>query len=322
MNTIEEGDVKEQSPYLSVITPVYNNEHSLTQLVDRTCRTLRSSGLTFEFILVDDGSKDRSYAVLKELAQQFPELNILHLPNNRGQHFATLTGLKESSGRIVVTMDADLQVSPEEIPRLLMPLQEDEEIDVASGKRTIRSHRKIRSISSHLISRILNRMCKTKLKDLSSSFKAFRRPVIDFAIENEILALNLPLFVAFVGFTIHEIDIEYKTPPEQKSRYHFMGLLYLFVVTIINFTAGFMPLAWLMFLGMSLILLGSLFLFGLLIWAFYDTGPLRTNVLLFGIYLMLFGGHFAAISFLGFQLESLRRNLKLFNSPVMRYKHK
>jgi undecaprenyl-phosphate 4-deoxy-4-formamido-L-arabinose transferase len=112
-------------PYISVIIPVYNEEENLPELGERLMRTLTGMGRTFEIILVDDGSHDRSWEILTELHQKYPaNLRALQFNRNFGQHQAIFAGFQAAKGQVMITLDADLQNPPEEIPRLVAKLEE------------------------------------------------------------------------------------------------------------------------------------------------------------------------------------------------------
>ena len=112
-------------PDISVIIPVYNEEENLRELGERLMSTLSAMGRPFEIILVDDGSTDRSWEILTELNQRYPQnLRALRFHRNFGQHPAIFAGFQASRGRVMITLDADLQNPPEEIPRLVAKLEE------------------------------------------------------------------------------------------------------------------------------------------------------------------------------------------------------
>src|SRR5438552_2813587 len=112
----------EQVPNLSVVVPVYNSEGSLLELVERLISVLGGSAQAMEIILVNDGSRDRSWEVLTRLAATHPEVRGINLMRNYGQHNALLAGIRAARGEIIVTIDDDLQNPPEEVPRLLAKL--------------------------------------------------------------------------------------------------------------------------------------------------------------------------------------------------------
>ena len=138
------------APYISVIIPVYNEEENLRELGERLMRTLTAMGRSFEIILVDDGSSDRSWEILTELHAKYPQnLRALQFNRNFGQHQAIFAGFQAARGQVMVTLDADLQNPPEEIPRLVAKLEEG--YDTVGGWRENRRDSLFRKLPSHLV---------------------------------------------------------------------------------------------------------------------------------------------------------------------------
>lgn len=125
--------VRGEEPDVSVVVPSYRGVDSLEHLVVRVCRTLRSSGSTFELVIVVDASPDGSWRLLQRLCNDWPEVRAIDLLGNQGQQRATLCGLAHARGAVVVTVDDDLQHPPEEIPRLLKALADDPTLDAVIG---------------------------------------------------------------------------------------------------------------------------------------------------------------------------------------------
>jgi glycosyltransferase involved in cell wall biosynthesis len=117
---------------ISVVVPVYNEEENLPVLIPKIGEVFKGIGLSYEMIFVDDGSSDGSLKVLREAASQYPVLRIIKLKQNRGLSAALLAGMREARGEKIVTLDADLQNDPEDIPRLLGYL---DQYDMATGWR-------------------------------------------------------------------------------------------------------------------------------------------------------------------------------------------
>src|ERR1700722_801121 len=111
-------------PYLSVIIPVYNEQENLEALSERLLKVCHSLEKTFEIIFVNDGSRDKSTEILDQLYEKHPkEIRVIHFNGNFGQHMAVMAGFEHSHGEVVVTLDADLQNPPEEIPKLLAAIE-------------------------------------------------------------------------------------------------------------------------------------------------------------------------------------------------------
>jgi len=158
-------------PYLSVIIPVYNEEENLTPLATELLEVLNSLNKSFEIIFIDDGSTDRSYAILKELQQKFHEIRIIKFRKNCGQTAGFDAGIKAARGEILITMDADLQNDPHDIPKLLEKIGD---YDAVCGWRQKRNDNLIRRISSRIANGVRNALSGENIRDVGCSLKAFR----------------------------------------------------------------------------------------------------------------------------------------------------
>lgn len=133
----------------SVVVPVYNSEHTLTELYTRLEKVFRETVQEpFELILVDDGSKDRSYQIMEELRQKDPRVKIIQMARNFGQHPALLCGFSHAEGDFIITMDDDLQHPPEEIPKLINTIRERDDVDVIIASYEGRKHGPIRRLGT------------------------------------------------------------------------------------------------------------------------------------------------------------------------------
>jgi glycosyltransferase involved in cell wall biosynthesis len=156
----------------SIVVPVYNSERSLDDLVARLTATMNSLEGDYEIILVNDGSGDGSWDVIRRLATQFPRARGINLMRNFGQHNALLAGIQKARYQVTVTIDDDLQHPPEEIPKLLTRLAEG--YDVVYGRPRKRSHDAWRNLSSKVIKSVLKIILGTEMGTHSSAFRAFR----------------------------------------------------------------------------------------------------------------------------------------------------
>ncbi|HEY6006802.1 MAG TPA: glycosyltransferase family 2 protein, partial [Geobacteraceae bacterium] len=117
-----------EKPYISIVIPVYNEEGNLANLFTRLYPVMQGMGKPFEIIFTDDGSRDRSLAILTDLAREHREVRVVEFNGNFGQHMAILAAFEQSSGEIVVTLDADLQNPPEEIPKLVAEMEKGHDV--------------------------------------------------------------------------------------------------------------------------------------------------------------------------------------------------
>ena len=156
---------------VSVVVPVFNEEGNLEEFLRRVTAVMDSSGKPYEIILIDDGSRDRSLAILKEWAARRPDvLRVLELSRNFGQHPAILAGFRDVTGDVAVTLDADLQNPPEEIPKLLGKFEEG--YDVVGGVRQQRQDSLARRFASAMVNRITASMTRMRLTDFGCMLRA------------------------------------------------------------------------------------------------------------------------------------------------------
>lgn len=161
---------------LSIVIPIYNEEESLPELlswIHKVC----ADRYTYEVLAVDDGSRDESWAVLQQLKLKFPSLNAIRFQRNYGKSAALNEGFKAASGQVVVTMDADLQDSPEEIPELYRLITE-EGYDLISGWKKERHDPLSKTIPSKLFNWVTRKMSGIELNDFNCGLKAYHRKVV------------------------------------------------------------------------------------------------------------------------------------------------
>jgi undecaprenyl-phosphate 4-deoxy-4-formamido-L-arabinose transferase len=163
---------------VSVVVPVYNEERNLSELLPRLQAVLDAAGHPYEIVFVDDGSSDRSLEVLKEAARARPDrIRVLELARNFGQHQAILAAFQDVTGDVVVTLDADLQNPPEEIPRLLAKIAEG--YDVVGGVRMNRQDSFPRRLASALVNRVTAAITRLRLTDFGCMLRAYSREVVE-----------------------------------------------------------------------------------------------------------------------------------------------
>ena len=153
------------NPTASVVIPVFNEQENLPELLERSLKACRSLTAPFEIILVDDGSRDRSPEMLREAAEKHPgEIIAVLLNRNYGQHSAVMAGFAHAKGDVIITLDADLQNPPEEIPNLYRKLV-DEDLDVVAGIRVPREDSFLRKLPSWCVNRITQKVTGVKMHD-------------------------------------------------------------------------------------------------------------------------------------------------------------
>ena len=212
-------DVSEPSTVaLSVIVPVFNEEGNVGLLLEQIYEVLAGLKRTSEVIVVDDGSSDDTFMLLRELARSHDTLRLVRLRRNFGQTAALSAGLDESRGEVIVTMDGDLQNDPKDIPRLLALI--DEGFDLVSGWRKQRQDRFLtRVLPSRIANWIIGKITGVRLHDYGCSLKAYRREVIrDLRLYGEMHRF-MPALVSWYGAEIAEIPVNHKPRQSGTSKY-------------------------------------------------------------------------------------------------------
>ena len=205
-----------QTPDLSVVVPVYNERESLEPLVSELRRALLPLDLSFEILLVDDGSDDGSTQICAELARRETEVRSLHFGENHGQTAAFDAGFKTARGRRVVTLDADLQNDPEDIPRLLAAL---EQADAAVGYRVSRADEPLYRASSWIANRIRNWISDEDVIDTGCSLKAYRRDcLVGLKLYNG-LHRFLPTLLRMDGWRVVQLPVGHRARRYGRSKY-------------------------------------------------------------------------------------------------------
>lgn len=166
-----------EQPYLSVVVPVYNEESNLAPLMERLYPAVKATGRSFEILFTDDGSRDRSLEILRRMVDQYPGVKVVEFNGNFGQHMAILAAFEMSRGQIVITLDADLQNPPEEIPRLIAEIEKG--YDVVGTIRRKRQDSLFRKLASRVVNITTNKMTGMKMSDYGCMLRAYHRNIID-----------------------------------------------------------------------------------------------------------------------------------------------
>lgn len=201
-----------------MVVPIHNEERSLAQLVEGLLVAVRPLGVDFELVLVDDGSKDSSATLLRELQNDVSELVVVLLRRNYGQTAAMAAGFDISQGDVIVTLDGDLQNDPRDIPLLLERLREG--FDLVSGWRHERQDAALsRLLPSRVANRLIGRVTGVRLHDYGCSLKAYRREVIDNLNLYGELHRFLPALAAIEGARISEVPVNHHARRFGQSNY-------------------------------------------------------------------------------------------------------
>lgn len=206
------------SPEISVVVPLFNEEGSVRELHDRLVRVAEEQGRSWEFVFIDDGSTDGTWRVLCELQADDPRVRAVLLRRNFGQTPALTAGFDHARGGIIISMDGDLQHQPEEIPAFLEGI--DEGYDLVSGWREKRRDSLLwRRLPSLVANRIMAWLSGVKLHDFGTTFKAYRREVLENIDMFGELHRFVPALASAVGVTIKEVPISNPSRQAGRSKY-------------------------------------------------------------------------------------------------------
>jgi glycosyltransferase involved in cell wall biosynthesis len=203
---------------LSVVVPVFNEQESVELLGQKLHESVSHIGRTYEIILVDDGSRDRTWEMMVGLTKKYPCFRVIRFRRNFGQTAAMSAGFHAAQGEIVVTLDADLQNDPSDIPKLLE--RTDAGVDVVSGWRRDRKDTFInRTLPSMIANRIISKMTGVAIHDFGCSLKAYRREIIkDVHLYGEMHRF-IPALASWVGGTVEEVVVTHHARQFGKSKY-------------------------------------------------------------------------------------------------------
>jgi undecaprenyl-phosphate 4-deoxy-4-formamido-L-arabinose transferase len=219
MNAVERSRV-------SVVIPVFNEEANLPVLVPRLLAVLRGLARPFEAIFVDDGSRDRSLELLRAYVEEFPrELRVVELSRNFGQHPAILAGFAITTGDVIVTLDADLQNPPEEVPRLIALV--DQGFDVVGGVRQARQDSFFRRTASWLVNRVTTSITGIRMSDYGCMLRAYSREIVDLINRCEEYSTFIPALAQTFSRRPAEVRVQHAERAAGVSKYSLYRLIRL-----------------------------------------------------------------------------------------------
>jgi len=274
---------------ISVVIPIFNEAQSLSELHARLRETLSSLQATCEIIFVDDGSDDQSFAVLQQLSQQDSKVLVIRLRKHFGKSAALAAGFDLATGAIIITMDGDLQDSPEEVPRFIEKLHAG--YDLVSGWKSPRHDPLSKTIPSRIFNLVTAKVTGLPLNDINCGFKAYRKELLQGICVYGELHRYLPVFAHARGYRVTEIKVQHYPRRHGKSKFGLerfaRGLLDLLTVTLLT-TYSRRPLHLFGSVGLLAVMSGlflALYLFGNHCWyllsgdprfALFQTRPLLT----------------------------------------------
>ncbi|MBG6025802.1 undecaprenyl-phosphate 4-deoxy-4-formamido-L-arabinose transferase [Proteus columbae] len=283
---------------VSVVIPVYNEEESLPQLLERTIKSCKQLKQKYELILVDDGSSDNSAKMLEEAAA-IEENHVIAIILNRnyGQHSAIMAGFNQADGDLVITLDADLQNPPEEIPRLVATAEEG--YDVVGTRRRNRQDSWFRKTASKMINSMITKATGRSMGDYGCMLRAYRRHIVEAMLQCHERSTFIPILANTFARRTIEIDVAHAEREYGDSKYSFLKLINLMYDLLTCLTTA--PLRLLSIVGsviavsgfvLALLLIILRIIFGAM-WAAEGVFTL------FAILFMFIGAQFVAMGLLG-----------------------
>jgi undecaprenyl-phosphate 4-deoxy-4-formamido-L-arabinose transferase len=244
------GDIQ-----VSVVIPVYNEESNLRVLLDRILPVMQGLGKRFEIIFIDDGSRDNSLVLLHEFTKK-EQVKVVELTRNYGQHAAIMAGFSICRGDIVITMDADLQNPPEEIPRLIK-IMEEGNYDVVGTIRKSRQDSFFRILPSRIINMVARKITGVGMHDWGCMLRAYRRKVVERMIQCHEHATFIPALATVFGKRVTEIEVSHEERFGGTSNYPLRKLVNLQFDLVASFS--YFPIKLIMYGGILLSFLGVCF---------------------------------------------------------------
>jgi undecaprenyl-phosphate 4-deoxy-4-formamido-L-arabinose transferase len=278
---------------ISVVIPVYNEEANLSTLIERLRPVMQQMGKSYEIIFVDDGSRDNTLSILRSFLI-YPEVRVVELTRNYGQHAAIFSGFSVVRGNIVITLDADLQNPPEEVPNLVRVMEEGD-YDVVGTIRKERKDSFFRTFPSRIINMIARKITKVNMSDWGCMLRAYRRNIVERMVNCHEHSTFIPALATYFSKKVTEIEVVHESRYGGESHYSLRKLINLQFDLVSSFSD--FPLKLIMYAGIGMAFLGVSF--GIFL----------------GIARLVYGAHWAAqgvftlfavlFAFVGFQFFAL-----------------
>jgi glycosyltransferase involved in cell wall biosynthesis len=211
-----------QQPDLSVVFPIYNEEENIPILLREIAAALEGRGWTYEIVAVDDGSSDRSLEVLRSLRAQYPTLRVLALEKNSGQTAALDAAWRGAHGRLVVSLDADLQNDPADIPAMMQKLEQTKS-DMVIGVRVNRRDTWGRRMQSRIGNGVRNWITGDQITDTGCSLKLVKKEAVDRVRLFTGMHRFLPTLVRYAGYKVVEMPVNHRARQYGVSKYGAMN---------------------------------------------------------------------------------------------------
>lgn len=235
-------------PFLSIVIPVYNEAENLKALFERLTAVLDWIGRPYEIVFTNDGSRDNSIGLLREFQRRYPrEVCIIDFNGNYGQHMAIMAAFERVRGEVVITLDADLQNPPEEIPKLVAAI--DAGHDVVGGYRKLRKDNPFRRYVSRFLNFLRERTTHIHMRDQGCMLRAYRRHIVDTIVASGESSTFIPALAMRYSAHPAEVEVEHAPRTAGVSKYRLYDLIRLNFDLMTGFSA--VPLQMFTLFGMA-----------------------------------------------------------------------
>ncbi|HQE79997.1 MAG TPA: glycosyltransferase [Syntrophorhabdaceae bacterium] len=245
----------EDKPYVSVLIPVLNEEESLLELNERLLKVMEGMKKPYEIIYINDGSTDNTPYILERFHNENKNIKIIEFNRNYGQHMALFGGFEYAKGDIIITIDADLQNPPEEIPKLVAKMEEGYE--VVGTYRKDRKDSIFRTIPSYIVNKITARLVGVRLRDYGCMLRAYRKDIVEYMKMCPESSSFIPALANTFAKKIVEIEVDHEERKKGKTKYSILKLFQLNFDLMTNFSL--LPIQFIGMVGIVIALLGVSF---------------------------------------------------------------
>ncbi|MHB1947228.1 MAG: glycosyltransferase [Gammaproteobacteria bacterium] len=302
-------------PYLSIVVPVYNEAANLEKLYTRLTTVLDQYGKSYEIILVNDGSFDGTEAILDGLHNKRPEqVRIVHFNGNFGQHMAIMAGFEKARGEVTVTLDADLQNPPEEIPKLVNAIEAGH--DYVGSIRKNRQDTWFRRNASRVNNSIRARITGIVMTDQGCMLRAYKRHIIETVVASKESSVYIPALAYSFASNPTEVEVEHSSREAGESKYNLYKLLRLNFDLMTGFSL--VPLQAFTLFGMLVSLFSTLFVIYLFIRRLIIGPEAEGMFTLFAILYFLIGVGLMGLGIVGEYIGRIYKEVRQRPSYIIR----
>jgi len=310
-------------PYLSVVVPIFNEEENIPALWERLYAVMKTHYDTrgWEVIFTDDGSRDRSLEMITAIAQEESRVTVVEFNRNYGQHSAIFGAFSMVDGDVVVTIDADLQNPPEEIPKLTAKI--DEGFDAVGGWRQNREKNDsiFRTLPSKMVNAITRKTTGVKLNDYGCMLRAYRREIVDAMLQCKERSSFIPALANAFAKRIAEVPVAHAERAAGTSKYGIWKLINLQFDLLTSFSL--LPLQMLTVVGLFISMVGLALFVGLIVYRFvHPEGTVGGVFTLFAILFFFVGAQFVAFGLLGEYIGRIYQEVRERPRYVVKKIHK